>query len=352
VSDDLYTSRFAGRIIDAHCHLDVAAKPIADRLFSGAQTLGCLNLWDVRWPPNPFSVWAGQMAELRPAMALCHTPDFSGVGLSRYEREIEHGIREAERLGAVGLKVWKNLGLWLTDVDGRLLSLQDDRLVVVWETAAELRLPVVIHVGDPAAFFAPLDERNERLSELLEHPDWWYGRGGFPTLEQLHEDFEGLVAAHPHTTFVGAHFGCFMRFDDVDRMLGTYENYSVDTSVQLAALGGSESSQAKDIIVRHIDRVLFGTDFLRTDFWDLPAPPSYDRRGDLDAFFAEHFRFFETGDTVDLPYPYALSTPPVGLQLADDLLKALYVSNARRVFHRAAWPTDTASSRYRQAAAG
>lgn len=340
MSDEPYRSRFAGRIIDAHCHLDARAKPIGRRVFSGAQTLGCLNLWDVRWPPSPFSVWAEEMAEFRPAMALCHTPDLSGVGSSGFEHALERGVREAHRLGAAGLKVWKNLGLWLTDVSENLLSLTDCRLAVLWETAADLGMPVVIHVGDPVAFFEPMDEHNERLVELQEHPDWWFGRGGFPTLERLHENFERVVADHPDTTFVGAHFGCFMSFDDVDGMLGAYPNYCVDTSVRLADLGGPARSQARDIIVRHSDRVLFGTDFLRTDFWDLPAPPSPDRRGNLDVFFGEHFRFFETADEVDLPYPYALGHAPTGLQLPDAVLEVLYVRNARRVFHGPAWPRE------------
>jgi hypothetical protein len=172
--------------------------------------------------PEPVLPLAEEMAEFRPAMALCHTPDFSRVGFSDFELSLEHGVRDAHRLGATGLKVLKNLGLWLTDASGDLIALTDPRLELPWELAAELGMPVVIHVGDPAAFFAPMDETNERLSELEEHPDWWYGRGGFPTLERLHEHFERVVATHADTTFVGAHFGCFMSFDDVERMLSAY----------------------------------------------------------------------------------------------------------------------------------
>ena len=39
-------------------------------------------------------------------------------------------------------------------------------------SAGELGLPIVIHVADPVAFFEPVDARNERLEELLAHPEW------------------------------------------------------------------------------------------------------------------------------------------------------------------------------------
>jgi predicted TIM-barrel fold metal-dependent hydrolase len=60
------------------------------------------------------------------------------------------------------LKIWKNLGLHVYDRDERLVKVDDVRLDTIWQTAADLHLPVMIHVGDPVAFFDPVDEHNER----------------------------------------------------------------------------------------------------------------------------------------------------------------------------------------------
>jgi len=76
--------------------------------------------------------------------------------------------------GAQGLKVWKSLGLQAKDHTGRLIGVDDHRLDPLWDTAAELKLPVVIHVGDPAAFFRPMEATNERCEELQCHPDWHF----------------------------------------------------------------------------------------------------------------------------------------------------------------------------------
>ena len=69
-----------------------------------------------------------------------------------------------------GLKVWKLLGLRARDPDGRLVAVDDPRLDPLWAAAAELDLPVLIHIADPIAFFEPLDATNERWEELHAHP--------------------------------------------------------------------------------------------------------------------------------------------------------------------------------------
>lgn len=336
-----YRSRFAGHIVDAHCHVDAAARPHFERLAAGSQAVGFLNLWDASWPPPAFAPWRESMRAFAPRMQLCHMPDLSAVGAPGFERGLVEGIRAAAAAGAAGVKMWKNLGLWLEDVDGRRPTLLDARLEPLWETAAEVGLPIVIHVGDPPEFFAPLDAANRRREELEQHPDWWFGREGFPSLAELLGQFERLVAVHPRTVFVAAHFGCFLEPGEVARMLASYPNYLVDTSVRLLNLADTRAraGACRDVILAHPERVIFGTDFIRTDFWDLPSANLYGGdRGDLDAFYAAHWRVLETADEVELPYPFAMAGDVAhGLDLPDDVLEQVYAANARRVY-RGAWP--------------
>ncbi|MCJ7512094.1 MAG: hypothetical protein MUO23_03895, partial [Anaerolineales bacterium] len=67
-----------------------------------------------------------------------------------------HSLRLQRQRGAEGLKIWKGLGLSVKDSDGHLVSVDDPRLDPIWQTAGELRLPVMIHVADPVAFFDPI----------------------------------------------------------------------------------------------------------------------------------------------------------------------------------------------------
>src|SRR5262249_10513084 len=117
------------------------------------------------------------------------------------------GLHRARDAGAHGVKVWKDLGLGVSDGTGRVLP-DDPRLTEVFIAAGALGLPILIHVADPLAFFQPLDRHNERLEELLANPDWWFGGSGLPSFDRLLLALERVVASAPGTTFIGAHVGC------------------------------------------------------------------------------------------------------------------------------------------------
>ena len=56
----------------------------------------------------------------------------------------------------------------------RACTLDDPELDPIWETAARLNIPVLIHTADPQEFFQPLDYTNERWLELALYPDRRY----------------------------------------------------------------------------------------------------------------------------------------------------------------------------------
>ncbi|HJX07133.1 MAG TPA: amidohydrolase family protein [Actinomycetota bacterium] len=236
--------------------------------------------------------------------------------------ELGAQIADAFDRGASGLKVWKDLGLHLRDANGQLVMPDDTRLDPVWDAVAAAGRPVTIHVGDPAAFFEPLDERNERLEELLENPDWWFGdRERFPSFDRILDALESLIARRSDVTWIGAHALCAA--EDlvwVERMLATYANAYADVAARIAELGRFPHA-TRDLIERYPDRFVFGTDAF---------PP--DR-----AVYAVHRRFFETADE-SFPYDADPEEPPSqgrwtisGLSLSDDALAALYAGTARRL---------------------
>jgi predicted TIM-barrel fold metal-dependent hydrolase len=230
-------------------------------------------------------------------------------------------LRTAVAAGAHGLKVWKDLGLHVRDETEALVMPDDPRLSDLWEAAADLAVPVLIHTADPVAFFEALDETNERLEELLENPDWWFGdRDRFPAFDTLMGSLEALVAAHPGTTFIGAHAGCCAEdLGWLDAMLTTHPNFNADIAARIAELG-RQPRAARAIITRHADRFLFGTDAF---------PPDA-------GVYARHFRFLETADE-HFPYDADGDVPTQGrwaidgLDLAPEVLAAVYAGNAARL---------------------
>jgi predicted TIM-barrel fold metal-dependent hydrolase len=229
------------------------------------------------------------------------------------------GLEDSVRRGARGLKVWKPLGLQYRDTSGRLIPIDDIRLSDLWDAAASLHIPVLIHIADPVAFFQPLDRFNERWEELQGHPDWHFYGPNFPSFDALMEQFERLVARHPGTTFIGAHVGCYAEnLAWVGRMIRTYPNFNVDIAARLGELG-RQPYAARRFMIEHAGRIVFGTDAF---------PP---RAAD----YAPMFRFLETADEY---FPYSPEDPGpqgrwriYGIDLPEGPLRALYHDTAARL---------------------
>jgi Amidohydrolase len=229
-------------------------------------------------------------------------------------------LRESAMAGAKGLKVWKDLGLTVRDSRDALVLPDDPRVAPVFAAAGELGLPVLIHVADPVAFFQPLDERNERLEELAANPDWWFGRTGLPAFDRLIDALESVVAAHPGTTFIGAHVGCAAEdLARVSRLLSAYPNLHIDLGGRMAELG-RQPRAARRLVLDHPEQVLFGTDQFPVD----------------EAEYHRWFRFLESADEC-FSYAPEDEAPPSGrwdvsaLDLPASALPGLYAANAWRL---------------------
>ncbi len=322
-------------VVDAHNHLGPAfggawaTRPPAELMAtldrSGVEMVvdldggqgGALSAEIERWQapyPDRVAVFAGL--------------DYDGWGTDPAFGETEATrLRDSAARGARGLKVWKLLGLRARDPDGRLVAVDDRRLDPLWIAAADLDLPVVIHIADPIAFFEPLDPTNERWEELHAHPDWHFSptrpagepdAPGFPPFDELLAAFERVIARHPRTTFIGAHVGCAAEdLRLVGRLLDENPNLNVDIAARVGELGRQPYS-ARAFFLRHADRTLFGADMA-------PDPEMY----------AVHYRFLET---LDESFDYDTEAVPGqgrwqihGLGLPDDVLRRVYRDNARRI---------------------
>ncbi|MGB8984135.1 MAG: amidohydrolase family protein [Anaerolineales bacterium] len=227
-------------------------------------------------------------------------------------------LRVQKERGAQGLKIWKPLGLHVVDQGGKLVDVDDERLIPIWETAGELKLPVLIHVADPVAFFDPVNETNERWEEIGEHPDWAFTSPPFPPFMHILNGLRNLVSRHRNTTFIGAHVGCYgENLGWVGEMLDECPNYFIDISARLGELG-RQPYTARKFLIQYQNRVLFGSDM---------SP-------DLEAYRL-YYRFLETDDEY---FNYNTSEVPAqgrwyvcGMYLPDDVLKKIYSENAKMV---------------------
>jgi predicted TIM-barrel fold metal-dependent hydrolase len=257
-------------------------------------------------------------------------PTWARASESGYATWQAEEIGRAKAAGAVGVKVLKTLGLYLRE-DGKagpLVKVDDPRFDPLWEACAAHHLPVAIHVGDPEAFFLPIDRFNERYEELGAHPDWSFHGKEFPSFQEILAARDRVYARHPKTTFVGLHVGHYAEnLAAVGETLDKFPNVHVEIGARIGELGRQPRASMK-FFDRYQDRILFGTDAVPLGF----ETPQQIFGEEL---YRIYYRFLETEDEY---FDYApAKVPPqgrwriYGLGLSDTILRKVYHQNAERV---------------------
>jgi predicted TIM-barrel fold metal-dependent hydrolase len=266
---------------------------------------------------------------------LSDNPQFAQLSVSILERCRALGIR--------GLKIQKVLGLVARDLDGSRLPVDSPRLDPIFDAVGRLGMVVLIHAGDPRAFFEPPTPQNERWEELSQHPAWSFYGPQFPTFDQVLSEFERRVLRHPNTRFIGAHFGNAAEDPDrVARLLERAPNYYIDTSARVPEFGRHPAAQMRAFFQRWQDRVLYGTDLgLSNDpsTWVLGSGgDTPTTQADVNRFFTSTFRYFESNDgSIENPTPIQGRWPVHPVGLSRDVLRKIYGANAARLLG-ISWP--------------
>jgi len=244
-------------------------------------------------------------------MVLFANIDFEGSVGPGFGAAAAEQLRQDVEAGALGLKIFKELGLRVQRTDGSRLTLDDPELDPIWAMAGQLGVPVLIHTAEPQEFFEPIDYENERWLEQALYPSRRYQDPRFPRFEDLIAERDRMFAKHPGTTFIAAHLA--YHGNDLARLgdlLDRLPNVYTEVGAVLAELG-RQPRTAHAFFVEYQDRVLFGKDSYQPDE------------------FPYYWRTFETGDEYfDYYRDYHAFWKLYGMDLADEVLRKLYYQNA------------------------
>ena len=274
--------------------------------FSGKQELMDLNLTKSLQNvnenyPNRFGVF------LNLDLAKIDKPDFEKNNINQIENAVNQGV--------IGLKIYKNLGLTLRDSRNIRVPVDDDRLSHIWETCAKFNIPVLIHSGEPKAFFDPVDKFNERWLHAREKPRSFRPSDKYPTFDQVMYEQEQLFKKHPNTTFINAHLGWYGNdLGKLSKQLSELTNVYVEFGAVINELG-RQPTTARRFFEDYQDRILFGKDIYKMD---------------------EYYIYFQVLETDDEYIEYYRKRHGLwrlyGLNLSDEILKKVYYQNALKIF--------------------
>jgi predicted TIM-barrel fold metal-dependent hydrolase len=311
--------------IDVHSHLwDMPVKDL-DKLVSEMDEINMgfiINLSGSGFGPQAakdlyFDKSIKNIEENHPKrVGLFLNVDFESINDANYAETQVAIIRDAVAKGAIGLKVYKSLGLRNKDSNGQRIKVDDKRIGPIWEVCGELGIPVLIHSADPFQFWQDKDDQNERWFELKEKPGRYYGDSNFiPPFEEIINEQHTIFKRHPNTTFINAHLGWMGNdLDKLGRHLDEFPNVMTEFGAVIAELG-RQPKTARDFFIKYQDRILFGKDsYNKEEFY------TYFRVLESDD---EYFNYFRKRHAFWKMY---------GLNLPDGVLKKIYHENALKLF--------------------
>ena len=98
-------------------------------------------------------------------------PNFTERTIARLRRSFDDG--------AIGVKIWKNIGMSIKTKSGAYLLPDDRALLPVYEAIERDGRTLVAHLAEPDGAWLPLDSKNPELSYYSNNPQWhMFGKAG------------------------------------------------------------------------------------------------------------------------------------------------------------------------------
>ena len=236
-------------LFDGHMHY---CQPFLDEAMASygeCGVIGGINLWGAASAQyKGMYYFNGDYAQFLKAcrdkglfyrFAQFYWPDWMGFGLDPrgfVSRLCDDLCRYAE-LGATGLKVWKDLGMFSRFADGTPAVVDDERLEPVWQTVAKLGLWIAVHQADPGRSFASATTGLTK-QQIFAARDRW-------------------LAAHRDIRFIICHSGNHDVPEEFDRLLSTFPHVQAD--LRPWQTGGDQQATCA-LLEKHADRLYIGPD--------------------------------------------------------------------------------------------
>lgn len=242
-----------------------------------------------------------------------------------------HRIAAAMKAGAVGVKVWKNIGMSLRDKDQHLVMIDDARFAPLFDDFARQGIPLLGHQGEPHNCWLPLEQMtvNNDREYFKAHPQYHMAlHPEMPSWEAQMAARDRMVAAHPGLRFIGVHLASLERdVGELAAFLDKFPNAMVDVAARIGQLqyqSQKDRERVRRFFIKYQDRIMYGSDMAQEPGQDGAALGQV-----AEGVWRMHWRYFNTADRFKVA---DLDRPVQGLELPREVVDKLYHLNAERTF--------------------
>ena len=253
-------------------------------------------------------------------------PDWSANVIAQLKRDFQNG--------ALGVKVWKNIGMDARDKNGELIMLDDPKFDPIFLFIKEQNKVLLSHAGEPKNCWLPLDEMTVKndYNYFSQHPEYhMYLHPELPSYEDQIKARDNMLEKNVDITFIGAHLASLeWSVAEISKFLDKFPNASVDLAERLSHLQNQSLTDyeiVRDFFIKYQDRILYGTDFQQLE----DSNPE-ELKKIMNERWLLDWKYLITGEEMTVP---ELDAPIIGLYLEKSVIDKIYRLNAERIFQNA-----------------
>ncbi|MDZ7718310.1 MAG: amidohydrolase family protein [Balneolaceae bacterium] len=317
--------------IDSHVHLNAVNPVVIEQGIEDNVKMITLNV--ASGGMQPVAEQQRIALELREDRAdrLAYTSAFSLEGFNDSETWQQNTLDYLEQSfenGAIGVKVWKNIGMELRDENGNFVMIDDPQFDPIFQYLSDENIPLFGHIGEPKNCWLPLDEmtvandrdyfENNPQYHMYQHPE-------YPSYEEIIASRDAMLDKNPNLTFFGAHLGSMeWSIEMMSEHLDKYPNMILGMAHRiphLQYLAQKDREALREFFIEYQDRLLYSTDLQLYDSSD----PEEVRQLAADTWRSD-WEFFVTDNTLEV---WQVEGSFQGLKLPKEVIDKLYRENAR-----------------------
>jgi predicted TIM-barrel fold metal-dependent hydrolase len=246
------------------------------------------------------------------------------------EKEIKRIAATFEQ-GAIGIKIWKNIGMTYRDENGNFIMANHPRLETIFRFVEAQGKTLMAHLGEPKNCWLPLEAMtvNNDRSYFKEHPEYhMYLHPEYPSYEEQIEARDQLLAKFPNIRFVGAHLGSLeWDVDELAKRLDRFPNFAVDMAARIGHLqyqSQKDRERIRNFMIKYQDRLIYGTDL------GISATSDTARvKVNAKATWLRDWKYFVTDERMEVA---EVNGSFQGLKLPREVIDKIYFHNAVKWF--------------------
>jgi hypothetical protein len=171
------------------------------------------------------------------------------------------GLQSDFKQDAVGVKIWKNVGMAIRSKSGQFLMSDNPVLTPILEEIERSGRSLITHLADPDAAWLPL--QGNESGYYKTHPEWHvYGHPEIPSKAAILESRDRLVARHRKLRVIGCHLGSNEEhLDQLAKRLDAHPNFAVDVASRVRFLVRMDRDTVRQFVTKYQERIIYATDF-------------------------------------------------------------------------------------------